>query len=71
MSFDDDTSESTVLPEHIQFISRADDVDTCVADSVIDDSDVDDRDVIHMLDPLSVGENNNVCDVEIQEIWES
>ena len=64
--FDDGTSESNVLSEHIQFISRADDTDTSVTD--LTNTDVDNTDVIDLLDPL--GENNSVDDVEIQEIWE-
>ena len=67
--FDDGTSESDVLSENIQFISRADDIDTDTTDSITGNTDVDDHDVIHLLDPL--GENDNVDDVEIQEIWES
>ena len=69
--FDDDTSESNVLAEDVQFISRPDKID--VTDDVTsntNDTDTTSRGdvVISLLDPL--GENTIVEDVEIQEIWE-
>ena len=68
--FDDGTSESNVLAEDVQFISRPDVIDIIDMSSNVDDTDTSAGDVvISLLDPL--GENNIVEDVEIQEIWES
>ena len=55
--FDDGTSESNVLGEYIQFISRPDENDRINNVSVIENNGVDDE-VISLLDPL--GENNVV-----------
>lgn len=63
--FDDGTSESNVLPEHVQFIARP---DVIVNDKLGSDSN-NIEDAVDLLDTL--GEKDVIDDVEIQEIWET
>ena len=64
-----------MLPEHIQFIDRPNEITICTdsTDDVVSNNsniDVSDKDneVVKLLDPLL--ENNIIEDVETQEIWE-